>query len=87
MGEAELVLARIEERRMKCFALPISRNFIVAHFGTEAFQLPSGQSVVIANSITKKVYKYCLNDADALTLMNLYLLGRLKPERSSSQSQ
>ena len=51
------------------------------HFGPEAFQLPSGKSVIIANPVTKKVYKYCLNNADALRLYH-YLLGRLKPKRS-----
>ena len=77
MAEAELVLAKIEGQCMKGFALPISQNFIVAHFGDE---VPSGQSVVIANLKTQKVYKYCLNDADTVRLMQL--LGRPNKYRS-----
>ena len=81
MAEAQQSLALTVDRHMTAFALPISRDFIQAHFGAGAIQLPSGQSVVIANLGTRKVYKHCLSDTDSVSLMELRLFAR-KPGRS-----
>ena len=74
-------LASTVGRRIAGFALPISGNFIHTHFGAGAIQMPSGQSVVVANLHTGKVYKHCHSDADTLRLGKLQHLDR-KPERS-----
>ena len=60
MVEVQRSLALTVARHMTDFALPLSQNFVQARFRAGAIQLPPGQSVVITNLGTRKVYKHCL---------------------------
>ena len=82
MAEAQRSLDLTGGGHVTDFALPLSRDFIQARFGAGAIQLPSGQSVVIANLETRKVYKHCLNDTEGMRVMELIQLFSRKPGRS-----
>ncbi len=79
LGEAQRSLDSTAGWRMTDFTLPISGNFIGSCFGAAAVQVPSGQSVVIINPDTGKVY---LSMVDGKTLFFLQRFFDRRPERS-----
>ena len=49
------------------FMVPMTKTFITQHFGPEAIQVSSGESVVIINQATSKVYKKPINFQEVLS--------------------
>ena len=73
-AETSLRSTVTQQREPTNHVLPISESFIREHFGCTAFQMFSGQSVVIIDEGTKKVYKHCLSTVEMNT--SLLLLRR-----------
>lgn len=79
--EAQRSLRSVLEQDSTGFALPISEDFLETNFGLGTYQVESGQSIVVVNESTRKVYKHCLCHRESLTLVRLRDSQTL-PERS-----
>ena len=83
IDEAQRSLRSVLEQDSTGFALPISEDFLETNFGLGTYQVDSGQSIVVVNESTRKVYKHCLCHRESLTLVKLWLRdSQTLPERS-----